>query len=214
MKTHATQCTLECPAATDIPAYMEQLRKGDVAAAARIIMRVNPMPMLTSRVCAHFCEGKCSRTLTDESVSIGAVERFVGDYILERPKEFYPFPDRGTGKSIAVVGSGPSGLSAAFYLRKAGNNVTVYDIKKEAGGMLMYAIPHYRLPKDLVRKFVSNLKNMGVEFVLETTVGKDISPSEIEKKHDSVYYATGAWKRPILGLAGEELTVFGLDFLA
>jgi NADPH-dependent glutamate synthase beta subunit-like oxidoreductase/CO/xanthine dehydrogenase FAD-binding subunit len=213
MKTHATQCTLECPAATDIPAYMEQLRNGDITGAAGTIMRVNPMPALTSRVCAHFCEGKCSRSLTDESVSIGAVERFVGDYILDRPKEFYPFPERETGKSVAIVGSGPSGLSAAFYLRKAGNNVTVYDIKKEAGGMLMYAIPHYRLPKNLVRKFVSHLRNMGVDFTLETTVGKNISPAEIEKKFDAVYYATGAWKRPILGLAGEELTIFGLDFL-
>ncbi|MDR1509284.1 MAG: FAD binding domain-containing protein [Synergistaceae bacterium] len=213
MKTHITQCALECPAATDIPAYMEQLRNGNVDEAARIIMRVNPMPALTSRVCAHFCEGKCNRSLTDESVSIGAVERFVGDYILDRPKEFYPFPDRETGKSIAVVGSGPSGLSAAFYLRKAGNSVTVYDIKKEAGGMLMYAIPHYRLPKDLVRKFVSHLKDMGVNFALETTVGKDITSAQLEAKYDSVYYATGAWKRPILGLAGEELTIFGLDFL-
>jgi NADPH-dependent glutamate synthase beta subunit-like oxidoreductase len=213
MKAHRTPCSGECPAGTDIPAYMEQLRQGNTAGAAQIIMRVNPMPALTSRVCAHFCQEKCNRNLNDESVAVGNVERFVGDYILDHAEMFYTAPDESTGKSVAVIGSGPAGLSAAFYLRQAGNNVTVYETKKEPGGMLMYAIPAYRLPKDLVRKFTGCLKGMGIDFVLNTTVGKDIQPADLEKQYDSVFYATGAWKRPVIGIAGEELTEFGLDFL-
>jgi len=137
----------------------------------------------------------------------------VGDYILEHSDVFYVAPETRTGKSVAVVGSGPSGLAAAYFLRQAGNEVTVYDQKKEAGGMLIYTIPAYRLPKDIVRRFVAALVGMDVKFELDTTLGKDVAPADLENKYDSVYYATGAWKRPVLGLAGEELTVFGLDFL-
>lgn len=213
MKTGVTPCTAHCPAGTDIPAYMEQLRMGNVDGAAQIIMNVNPMPMLTSRVCAHFCQQECNRCANDEHVEIGNVERFVGDYILENKGKFYQKPSVETGKKVAVIGAGPSGLSAAYYLRKAGNDVTVIDRKEEAGGMLMYAIPAYRLPKDLVRKFTDCLTDMGIRFDLGREVGKDYTAEQIEKEYDSVYYATGAWKRPVLGLAGEELTVFGLDFL-
>lgn len=213
MKTGATPCTAHCPAGTDIPAYMEQLRLGNVDGAAQIIMNVNPMPMITSRVCAHFCQQECNRCANDEHVEIGNVERFVGDYILEHKEKFYQKPATETGKRVAVIGAGPSGLSAAYYLRKAGNDVTVIDRKEEAGGMLMYAIPAYRLPKELVRKFIGCLEDMGIHFQLGTTVGNDYTAQQIEQDYDSVYYATGAWKKPVLGLAGEELTVFGLDFL-
>lgn len=213
MHVHATPCTKKCPAGTDIPKYMEQLRQGDVDGAARTIMQVNPMPMITARVCAHFCHDGCNRNQYDEHVAIGSVERYVGDYVLEHSDKFYTAPKESTGKSVAIVGSGPSGLAAAYFLRKAGNEVTVYDQKEEAGGMLMYAIPAYRLPKDIVRRFVVALTGMGIKFMLKTCIGKDIAPAVLEEKHDSVYYATGAWKRPVLGLAGEELTVFGLDFL-
>ena len=213
MKTHVTPCTQECPAKTDIPGYMEQMRKGNVAGAAQIVMRVNPMPMITSRVCAHFCHQKCNRNNNDENVSIGNVERSLGDYILENSEKFYTAPEKSTGKAVAVVGGGPSGLAAAYYLRKAGNDVTVYDRQEEAGGMLMYAIPAYRLPKDIVRKLIKALDAMGIVFKCGANIGNDIKPAELEKQHDSVYYATGAWKRPVIGLAGEELTEFGLDFL-
>jgi len=213
VKTHASPCTQECPAGTDIPAYFAQLRAGNWDEAARIIMKVNPMPFVTGRVCAHFCQNKCNRCKTDESVGISSVERTLGDYILDNAAKFYKVPEKETGKSVAIIGSGPSGLSAAFYLRKAGNKVTVYDSKEEAGGMLMYAIPAYRLPKDIVRRFIKVLEGMGVQFVLNTTIGKDIEPEELEKKYDSVCYDTGTWKRPVAGISGEELTIFGLDFL-
>lgn len=214
MKTGKTPCSMECPAGTDIPAYMARLRENDFDGAAEILMRVNPMPMITSRVCAHTCREKCNHSYSDsESVAISSVERSVGDYILANINKFYVAPINETGKSVAIVGSGPAGLAAAFYLRKAGHCVTVYDKNEEAGGLLTYAIPNYRLPKEYVRKLVAALKGMGVKFELNTAVGKDISVQEIEGKFDSVFFDTGAWKRPILGFDGEELTEFGLEFL-
>ena len=208
-----TPCTGECPAGTDIPGYLEKIRKGDWDGAAAIFMRVNPFPAITSRVCAHFCQTACNRLQTDEGVLISGVERALGDYIFENAEKFYAPPKSETGKSVAIVGGGPSGLSAAFYLRKAGNKVTVFDRKEEAGGMLMYAIPAYRLPREFPRKAVKLLQGMGVEFKLGTIIGEELRPEELEKQFDSVCYSTGAWKRPVVGLAGEELTVFGLDFL-
>jgi NADPH-dependent glutamate synthase beta subunit-like oxidoreductase len=214
IKAHTTPCTQECPGGTDIPAYMEQVRKGDIAGAAHTIMKSNPMPMITSRVCAHTCQTKCNRCENDEGVAISFVERYVGDYILAHLDDYYPKPIIETGKSVAIVGAGPAGLAAAFYLRQAGNNVTVYDNKEKAGGMLMYTIPLYRLPRDIVTKFTGVLEKMGVAFKLKTNIGNDLRPTELEKQYDSVFYATGAWKRPVIGIAGEELTEFGLDFLA
>ncbi|NLM52981.1 MAG: FAD-dependent oxidoreductase [Firmicutes bacterium] len=213
METETRPCTMECPAKTDIPAYMAQLRDGNWDEAAHILMQVNPMPAITGRVCAHFCQTGCNRAYEDESVSVRAVERTLGDYILENSHKFYAPPKEETGKSVAVIGSGPAGLSAAYYLRKAGHKVTVYDSKEEAGGMLMYAIPAYRLPKDIVRKFTKALENMGIKFVLNTKVGEDVMPEDLEKQYDSICFSTGTWKRPVIGIAGEELTVFGLDFL-
>ena len=112
-----------------------------------------------------------------------------------------------------MIGSGPSGLSAAFYLRREGSAVTVYDSKEEPGGMLRYAIPDYRLPESVVDAYIEALKGMGILFVCGKKIGEDLKPAQLAADYDSVYYATGTWKRPILGLAGEELTVFGLDFL-
>ena len=208
-----TACRAACPAGTDISAYMEQVRLGNFAGAAQIIMDVNPMPMITSRVCAHFCQAACNQNGHGESVAIRNVERYIGEYILEHADQFYVAPKESTGKRVAVIGSGPAGLSAAYYLRMAGNDVVVYDSMPEAGGMLMYAIPAYRLPKDKVRALIAQYRNMGVEFKTNTKVGTDITPADLEAQYDSVYYATGTWKRPVLGLSGEELTVFGLDFL-
>ncbi len=213
VRVGATPCTLECPAGTDIPGYFAKLREGDWDAAARLFLSRHPLPMITGRICAHPCQNGCNRNQTDESVSINGVERTLGDYILENADRFYAPPAKETGKSVAIVGSGPAGLTAAYYLRKAGNKVTVYDVKEEAGGMLMYAIPAYRLPKELVRRVVDIFKNMGVTFKLATKIGDDVMPVALEKGYDSVLYATGTWKRPVMGISGEDLTVFGLDFL-
>lgn len=212
-KVCMTPCTDGCPAHTDISAYMEKLREGNVDEAARIILRANPMPAITSRVCAHFCQEKCNREQYDERVNVGAAERYVGDYILEHHENFMRAPKEELGKCVAIVGSGPAGLAAAYYLRESGYAVTVYERMAEAGGCLAYAIPAYRLPKEIVRRFVSILEGMGIRFVLNTKVGEDIALETVRSENDSVLLDTGAWKRPLIGISGEELTRFGLDFL-
>ncbi|MCD7990262.1 MAG: FAD-dependent oxidoreductase [Clostridia bacterium] len=213
MKVHTTPCSVQCPANTDIPAYMERLREGDVEGAACILMEANPIPMITSRVCAHTCQEQCNCCGSDESVSIHGVERYVGDYILEHPDTFYKAPETGTGHKVALVGAGPAGLSAAYYLRKAGHDVTVFDKMEEPSGMLTYAIPNYRLPKSYVKQVAAAYEKMGIHFRLGCCLGEDIQAEDLEKQYDNVFYATGAWKRPVLGFDGEEFTEFGLQFL-
>jgi NADPH-dependent glutamate synthase beta subunit-like oxidoreductase/CO/xanthine dehydrogenase FAD-binding subunit len=213
MKANATPCALSCPANTNFPAYMEKLRAGDIKGAATIMMQANPIPMITSRVRAHFCQDGCNRKTTDQAVSIHAVERSVDDYILENLDTFYAPPPAETGKKVALVGGGPAGLSAAYFLRKAGHSGTVIDKMEEPGGMLTYSIPAYRLPKHYVKKGVDAYKKMGVKFQTKTTVGKDVTASQLEASYDKVFYASGAWQRPALGFDGEEFTEFGLDFL-
>ena len=213
MKVHTTPCSVQCPANTDIPAYMERLREGDVEGAAHILMEANPIPMITSRVCAHTCQEQCNRCGSDESVSIHGVERYVGDYILEHPDTFYRAPETETGHKVALVGAGPAGLSAAYYLRKVGHDVTVFDKMEEPGGMLTYAIPNYRLPKSYVKQVAAAYEKMGIRFRLGCCLGEDIQAEDLEKEYDNVFYATGAWKRPVLGFDGEEFTEFGLQFL-
>lgn len=212
-KVCETPCTGNCPAHTDISAYMELVRAGRYQEAAGVILEVNPMPAITSRVCAHFCMEGCNRNRYDESLNVGSVERFLGDYILERSQDFLKAPERENRKRISIVGSGPAGLTAACYLRQSGYQVTVYEKQREPGGCLTYAIPAYRLPKEVVRRFVGVLESMGVQFCCGCAVGTDISLEEIAKSSDSVMLDTGTWKRPLIGLAGEELTKFGLEFL-
>lgn len=213
MKVGLTPCTGECPAHTDIPAYMARYRAGDMEGAARILMQANPLPMMTSRVCAHTCQSKCNRCSTDEAVAIHSVERVVGDYIMEHLDTFYKAPEKETGKRIALIGAGPAGLTAAFYLRNAGHSVVVYEAQEEAGGCLMYAIPNFRLPKSYVRTMIKALETMGIQFRCNTKLGENVKISDLEAEYDKVFIATGAWKRPVLGFDGEEFTEFGLQFL-
>lgn len=213
MKTHHNACSAECPAGTDIPAYMEKIRENDWDAAAEIIMRVNPMPMLTSRVCPHTCQSVCNQCEHGDPVSIHSVERAVGDYILANAGKFYKAPETSTGKKVSIVGGGPAGLTAAYYLRKMGHEVTIYEKMEEAGGVMMYGIPEYRLPKHYVRDLITALTGMGIVIQNNTEVGKDITLEEIKAASDTVFLDTGAWKQPILGIDGESLTQFGLNFL-
>jgi len=213
MHTHGSACQQSCPAGTDVPGYMEQIRAGNWDAAAEIVMRANPLPMFTSRICPHPCQDTCNQRGYGESVNIHAVERSVGDYILAHQDKFYVAPQKESGKKAAVIGAGPGGLTAAYFLRRAGHAVTVFDKMEKAGGVLRYGIPHYRLPKNYVDDVVKALENMGVKFQLGVAVGKDITVEKIDAEYDSIYFGTGAWKQPVLGIAGEELTEFGLNFL-
>ena len=213
MRVESSPCSSGCPGHVDIPSYMNKIRENDLAGAAKILLQSNPIPAITGRVCPHFCEQNCNRGEYDESVSIRGVERFLGDYILEHAEDIMKAPPSDTDKALAVVGSGPAGLSAAYYLRMGGNKVIVFERMEEAGGMLTYGIPEYRLPKKVVRRVVEVFQGIGIEFRLGVQVGKEMTLESLRSEFDSAFIASGAWKQPSIGLEGEELTMSGLDFL-
>jgi len=218
MCVSAAPCVSGCPIHNDIPAYMEQIRAGRVAEAAEILVRTNPLAAITGRVCAHYCEADCNRYPFDEPVSIRGVERFLGDYALEHAAACYMAPETESGKRVAIVGAGPAGLTAAYFLRMAGHGVTVYDRMPEAGGMLMYSIPAYRLPKSVVAAQVRALEGMGIRFALGAAVGAAMggdgrSLQDLQEHHDSVFLATGLWSGRSLRMERGELLDNGLEFL-
>ena len=214
MRVAQPACAETCPGNIEIPAYMEHVRSGDLRAAALIILASNPIPAITGRVCPHLCESKCNRSEFDEAVSIRNVERVVGDYILDNAEEFLKAPKKQIKKSVAIVGAGPAGLSAAYYLRKSGYQVTVYDKMPEAGGMLTYGIPAYRLTKEVVRRQVKAFEGMGIKFKLSVTIGKKgHTLKDLRKKFNNVFLASGAWGKRSLNIEKSELLTSGIDFL-
>jgi NADPH-dependent glutamate synthase beta subunit-like oxidoreductase len=206
-------CSSGCPAHITIPSYLDSVRSGDMMEAARTMLDFNPIPAITGRVCPVFCEPECNRSAFDEPVAIRCVERTVGDYILERAGDFFTPPKQESGRTIAIIGSGPAGMSAAYYLRRSGHRVKVFEKLPEAGGMLRYSIPSYRLPKDVVRKQVRALEGMGIRFHNGTTVGKDVTVAALMGGFAAVFVAGGAWKERPLGIKGEKLALSGLEFL-
>jgi NADPH-dependent glutamate synthase beta subunit-like oxidoreductase/CO/xanthine dehydrogenase FAD-binding subunit len=213
IKVSDPPCQSKCPGSVNIPSYLSKVREGALEEAVRILLDTNPIPAVTGRVCPHVCQEECNRTDFDDSVSIRNVERFVGDYILENASKLISPPENETGCRVAIIGSGPAGLSAAYYLRKSGHQVTVFDKMEKAGGMLAYAIPAYRLPRELVGSVVKAIESMGVQFKLKVDVGKDVPLGSIRKDFGNVFLSTGAWAQPSIGLQGEELTKSGLSFL-
>jgi NADPH-dependent glutamate synthase beta subunit-like oxidoreductase/CO/xanthine dehydrogenase FAD-binding subunit len=209
----STPCTSECPVNTDIPTYLSLIREGKLNEAAQIILEVNPVPAITGRVCPHYCENKCNRNDFDESVSIRNIERFMGDYILEHPEVIGKLESRGIKKKIAVVGSGPAGLSAAFYLKRRGHEVTIYENMPEAGGLLTYGIPPYRLPKDVVRSQIKTLQMTGIQIKLNAGVSKNVEINELARTYDAVFLACGACKERNSEIKGERLLLSGAEFL-
>ena len=208
-------CSETCPGNIEIPAYMDHVRKGDLRNAALIILESNPIPAITGRVCPHLCESKCNRSEFDESVSIRNVERVVGDYILDNAAQLLTPPKKQLKKSVAIVGAGPAGISAAYYLRKAGYQVTVYDKMPEAGGMLTYGIPADRLSKAVVKRQINAFEAMGIEFKFNTTVGQEgVTLTDLRKKFQHVFLASGAWGERTLPMEKAELLTLGIDFLA
>ncbi|MFC1928284.1 FAD-dependent oxidoreductase [Chloroflexota bacterium] len=213
MRVVSPPCSSNCPAGVDIPSYLAEIRDGDLLEAAKILLNSNPLPAITGRVCPHRCEQDCNRGEFDEAVSIRSIERFMSDYILDNAAEIIKPPEIDTGKSVAIVGSGPAGLSAAYYLRRLGHRVTIYERMEKPGGLLTYAIPAYRLPKAIVDRQIKALEGAGIEFKLKVNIGKDMSTGGLMKSADAVFLACGAWKEREAGIKGEELISSGVEFL-
>lgn len=207
-----TACSKACPNSIEIAAYLSKIREDDLAGAAEMLLRTNPVPAITGRVCPHWCETDCARGEFDEPVSIREIERYVGDHVLDRPGDFYRAPAQATKKRVAVVGSGPAGLSAAHYLRQAGHEVTVFERLPEAGGLLAYGIPPYRLPRDVLAKQIEAFAGTGIEFNTGIAVDSD-KFRELRASFDAVFVAAGAGQETEVGISGEECLISGKDFL-
>lgn len=183
-------CNSACPAGENIQAWLSLAQEGKIEDAWRKLTEQNPMAAIHGRVCYHPCENSCNRKDLDSSVSIHAVERFLGDEALKNNWQFYP-PKTLTGKKIMIVGAGPSGLSAAYHLRKLGHEVTILEAGPVAGGMMNFGIPAYRMPRNILQAEIKRIENFGVKIVLNYKV-QDILKEKENGGFDAVFVAIGA----------------------
>ena len=183
-------CNVACPAGENVQAWLAHVEAGRHEEAWREIVKNNPLPAIHGRVCYHPCEGACNRAELDESVSIHAVERFLGDLALERGWEFEK-PSQRTGRRVLIVGGGPSGLCAAYHLARLGHDVEIRDAGDEPGGMLRYGIPAYRLPPDVLAAEIARIERLGVTIRLHHTV-TDLVREQEDGNFDAVFVAVGA----------------------
>ena len=208
-------CMLACPGQTDCQGYVGLIANGEYTEAVKLIKDKIPLPASIGRVCPHPCEDACRRELVEEPISIAFLKQFAGDMDLAKGDLYTPEIAPDTGKHIAIVGAGPGGLTAAYFLRAAGHEIAVYDAMPQMGGMLRYGIPEYRLPKKVLDAEIDAIEKMGVKFVGNIKVGRDLTLEYLKNTYDAVIVAVGAWTSSPLGCPGEELEgVFGgIDFL-
>lgn len=193
-------CALACPAQVDIPGYVRAVEESRFAEAVTIVRRTNPLPSVCGRVCPHPCEVACHRSTVDSALAINPLKRLATDHGLPPP----PLTAPDTGRRVAIVGAGPAGLSAAWFLRLLGHAVVIYDARERAGGMLRYGIPRYRLPENVLDADIDAILNLGVELELGRRLGEDLSVQGLlDDGADAVFLALGAWGSRRLGLEGE-----------
>lgn len=198
---HAIPCTDVCPAHVDVPGYIALVKDGRYEDAVRLIRKDNPFPSVCGYVCEHPCEERCRRHMVDDAVNICGIKRYAVDHA-----GYIPTPEcaEPTGKRIAIVGGGPGGLTTAYFLTLMGHKTVVYEQRQKLGGMLRYGIPDYRLPQNILDKDIQYILDSGVETVLNTTIGEDISMEELKRQYDAVYISIGAHDDRKLGIEGED----------
>lgn len=199
-------CVSGCPVSVRIPEFIAKVAEGDFEAAYEIITSTNSLPAVCGRVCPqeNQCEGKCVRGIKGEPVGIGRLERFVADYMMDKTAAIEK--TASNGHKVAVVGAGPSGLTCAGDLAKLGYQVTIFEAFHTAGGVLMYGIPEFRLPKAIVQKEITKLKDLGVEIMQDMVIGKVLSVDEImEMGYEAVFIGSGAGLPRFMGIEGESL---------
>jgi NADPH-dependent glutamate synthase beta subunit-like oxidoreductase len=203
-------CREACPAGTDLSGVLFLVAEGDFDGALDVILRENPLPGVCGRVCYQPCQTKCNRLQLDEAVEIRAVERAVGDLGFAMPR----VSSLLNPKTVAIIGSGPAGLSAAYFLSRFGHEVTVLEEKEDPGGVLRYGIPAYRLPEEVLKKEISRIFSLGITLVTNSRVDLG-SLMDLRDRYDAVFLSSGAWLPRKLAVPGEDLAniIHGLDFL-
>lgn len=196
-------CQQTCPDHIDIQRYLALVVDANFEAAVRVIKDRNPFPSACGRVCPHPCEANCRRNLIDDPVGINNVKRFVADWDLSRETPWRPKVAPATGKRIAIVGAGPSGLTAAYYAAIAGHHVTVFDRQPAPGGMMRYGIPEYRLPKAQLDAEIATITALGVQIVCGKSLGTHLRLEDLQHDFDAVYLAIGSWTPTSMNLQGE-----------
>ncbi len=191
-KDKTSPCEVGCPAGEKISVYFELVRQKKYEEAWHKVLEDNPIPGVTGRVCYHPCEGQCNRSAHDEPVAIHNIERFIADKNL-RNKRLPEITETPKSEKIAVIGSGPAGLSCAYQLSRKGYRAVIYEADHEAGGMLRYGIPGYRLPKKILGKEIADIESFGVEIRVDSRIGGNVAWSELEK-YDAVFVAVGAMR--------------------
>lgn len=209
-------CKLACPAGIDVQGYIGLIANGQYQEALKLIKQSNPLPLVIGRVCPRFCETKCRRNLLEGPVAINALKRFVADYDLNNGTPYVPEVKPATGHRVAIIGGGPAGLSAAYYLALEGHEVTIFESSPELGGMLRYGIPEYRLPKAVLDKEINSITDLCHEIRCNVCLGQDFTIDSLKSDgYDAVFLALGAQATQKMRVEGEDLPGIlpGIGFL-
>ncbi len=206
-------CSRECPASLDVQGYLAHIANGKPREAVKLIKEQTPLALSLGRACFAPCEEECRRQMVEDPISIRQEKQYAAEVDINDP--WTPDVLDDTGKSIGVVGGGPAGLTAAYFLRLKGHRVTIYDMMPELGGMMRYGIPNYRLPKDLLDKEIQWILDLGVDAKTDVELGEDIHLDDLKEVHDAVFVSTGAWESWMIPIEGKDLprVYGGIDFL-
>ncbi len=211
----AAPCQLACPAGTDCQGYVGLIANNRFAEALQLIKESYPIPASLGRVCPHPCETACRRAKVEQPISLARLKQFVADVDLNTGSPYLPAKKPATGKRVAVVGGGPAGLTLAYFMALAGHQAVIFEMMPQAGGMLRYGIPEYRLPKNILDMEIALIEKLGVEIRTKCMLGRDVQFADLQRDFDAVYLANGAWQSAGLRCEGETLpgVVGGIDFL-
>lgn len=209
-------CQLGCPARTDVQGYVGLVANGQYDDAIQLIKKDIPLPASIGRVCPKFCENDCRRKEVDEPIAIDYIKRFAADYDLAKDKPYMPICKPSIGKKVAVIGAGPAGLSVAYFLKQEGVDVEIFEAQEDAGGMLRYGIPEYRLPKKVLSNEIKTITDLNIKINYNTKLGKDFTIDSLKSKgYEAIFLGFGAWKPTSLRLENGDVEgiIDGIAFL-